>query len=517
MKSIYYLTLGLIFLIISCSDREWNNPYDTACSAESWVPSIYYIAQGDDYGDLTYNPYITIVWFNPVQKFDHVIIERAIGSDVFTEVAKCEYGVEKWIDNDITRGGELHKYRIYAEAGNNKSIIEEEEITPVLLADLDIQFENLTYTSVTCIVSVDDGGGPINHYDLSWSMVADFSEIEGEYHKWDDPGESFTYDVQLEDNTKYYFQATAQSCNSERNLEISYSDIYTITTPRITHIVWDEDQRLLSTDEYYTIVEIDNLIINDNVEITNYGTSQLVLNVADSLVLGKNVVIRVRNGYYENAPTNSINDFNFPSNDQYFLAPNTFGKGGRGGNGTGNGGGGGGGYGGGAGGSAEFYGSPGEPNGGDGGAGSQYTSGGAGGGQYYLGKEGFAICGGGGNGGNSEGSNSDENTYGGGGGGYGGGVLVINANKIIYDVDNPPKFLVSGQKGGNDGYQGLHNGIDGEGGLLIINCPTYSPNLNHYNLDESTYGDHNTTYGEDNGHGIITGNPTRVFINGVLQ
>lgn len=516
MKNKFQLIIAALIFLNSCSDREWDNPYDSACPEDSWTPDIFYVVQGDNYGDATFDPNITIEWFNPLEKFDHVIIERAIGNNVYSKIAECKYGVDKWIDNNITRGGELHKYRIYAEAGENKSLISTEEITPILLAGLEVEVIDLTYNLATIRVNVDKRGGQTGNHTITWSKDAIFEETQWQHYS-DDPGESFIYEIQLEENTTYYFYISVYNYDSERNGEYSNSEVIAITTPKLTHIVWDEDQKLFPTSEYYTIVEINNLIISDNIEIINYGTSQLILNVADSLILGKNTVIRVRNGYYENAPTNPIIDFNYPSNDEYFLAPNTFGKGGKGGNGSGNGGGGGGGYGGGAGGSAEFYGSPGESNGGDGGAGSQYIAGGSGGGRYYLGKDGFAICGGGGNGGNSDGSNSDESTYGGGGGGYGGGVLIINANKIIYDINNPPKFLVSGQKGGNDGYQGLNNGNNGEGGLLIINCQTYNPNSIHYNLDESTYGGHNTTYGEDNGHGIVTGNPTRIFINGILQ
>ena len=50
------------------------------------------------------------------------------------------------------------------------------------------------------------------------------------------------------------------------------------------------------------VYEFENLTINDNVEITSNGISQLVIYVNGTLTLGKNVTIRVRNGYYANTP-----------------------------------------------------------------------------------------------------------------------------------------------------------------------------------------------------------------------
>jgi hypothetical protein len=67
--------------------------------------------------------------------------------------------------------------------------------------------------------------------------------------------------------------------------------------------------------------------------------------------------------------------------------------------------------------------------------------------------------------------------------------------------------LVSGQKGG----AGYNSGANGEGGLLIIQVQSYHSNSVHWNLDSSTHGNHpaGTTNG---GHGVVTGNPQKVFV-----
>ncbi|MEE4197547.1 MAG: hypothetical protein V2I54_07880 [Bacteroidales bacterium] len=510
MKKIYIILFIISLIYVACDNREWDNPYDPECELELWSPFNLKASQNN------YEDAICLIWDVSSDNFSEYVIERSVNYEDFMIVASIDNTNLEWKDVNVNKGGKIHKYKLYAKANNNESNFVETEITPYFTPELNIEINNITETSATCIVNVNDGGGPINHYGLEWSKDNSFSNIEGSFDNWEDCGESFIYELSLDDNTNYYIRAWAHINHSDKDGGMGYSDIYSFTTPKITHIIWNEDQQLKSSSGYYySLVEIDNLIIRDNVEVTSYGISQIILKVSDSLILGKNAVIRVRNGYYENAPTNPIIEFNYPSNDEYFLAPNTFGKGGNGGSGVGIGGGGGG-YGGGSGGYHEAYGYSGEPNGGDGGNSSISGFVGEGGGRYRLGKDiSGNAAGGGGNGG--AGANYISTSYGGGGGGYGGGVLVIIANHIVFNEAYPPKFLVSGQKGGADGYQGLNDGENGEGGLLIINCPNYINNPNHYNLEQGTYGEHLTTYDEDNGHGVITGNPTRVFINGAIN
>jgi len=314
--------------------------------------------------------------------------------------------------------------------------------------------------------------------------------------------------------------------------------------------------------DFAGIYEFDNLTIDDNVEVTSNGISQLILYVKGTLSIGKNSVIRVRNGYYPDSPQNSIRRLSSLNlqlsglevpNKPFRIYPNMFGKGGNGGDGGDGsnpysfwwynpcnrgqyyktqgypgGGGGGGGYGGGEGGSGgrsssglclldqctwAHWGS----TGGDGACCGGGSGGHPGCGQV-LGQDGSVVAdaniniaspgSGNGNGGNSDTYNR------GGGGGYGGGVLIIIANDIAFDPLYPPKYLVSGQKGGINTTYGsdAYDGQNGEGGLLVIQSPGYNPSKQHWNLNENTYG--TRTYPSINGgHGIQTGNPTSVFVN----
>ena len=101
---------------------------------------------------------------------------------------------------------------------------------------------------------------------------------------------------------------------------------------------------------------------------------------------------------------------------------------------------------------------------------------------------------------------------GGGGGGYGGGVLVIAAGSIKVNPGNIPCFIVSGQVGGKGGYPDGKDGENGEGGLLVIETNSYRPSLSHWNIGTGSIECNNP--GINGGHGTVTGNPQKVFING---
>ena len=74
--------------------------------------------------------------------------------------------------------------------------------------------------------------------------------------------------------------------------------------------------------------------------------------------------------------------------------------------------------------------------------------------------------------------------------------------------------MVLGQDSGScgSGTNYALNGDNGRGGLLMIHCPHYLASPIHWNLDSQKYGVHDPSI-QNGGHGIITGNPQKVFIN----
>lgn len=304
-------------------------------------------------------------------------------------------------------------------------------------------------------------------------------------------------------------------------------------------------------EEYAGVYEYEDLTLSPGVHVTSSGISHLVIKVKGTLTVGEGAEIRVRNGYYPEAPSYPVSMYNRATvktsgvkKDGYRLYPNTYGQGGDGGAGGrgsegysskvhGHGGdGGAGGYGGGAGGAggssptSSKSGYSGRDNGGNGGARSALE--GFGGGATDVGKDGAngkhaGNAGGGGGGNGGYGGSGGSNAYGvgrggagGGGGGYGGGVLTIIADRIVIQ-STKPCFLVSGQQGGYTGRTGNagENGKPGEGGMLLIESNSYSYQESHWNIEIPNiypYDVERPSYG--GGHGLLIGGPQKVFING---
>jgi hypothetical protein len=339
-----------------------------------------------------------------------------------------------------------------------------------------------------------------------------------------------------------------------------------------TNEIWTNSQVLgpnLTAYPFAGVYQFAGLTLGDNVELTSSGLSHMVIAVRGTLTLGSNVVIRVRNGYYPGAPSNVLSNvtwdnLNTLGSDAGFLRlyPGFYGRGGDGGKGSdgschhanagsdvycgGAGGGGGGGFGGGTGGTGGGSCSPSEcgwgnsgdsgygwgSSGGDGGYGSitfdyrfyGYTAGGGsgapGGRDTSIGwnagsggTDNVAFTGGGGGGGGGNGGDGGGGAWaqlasggdGGGGGGYGGGVLTVIADTIVYASGAPPRFLVSGQM------HGYPNGQNGEGGMVIIQASNAAAVTNYCMLGYSTYGINDLPSLTNGGHGIVTGDPQRVF------
>ncbi|MBE0650041.1 MAG: hypothetical protein IH595_04285 [Bacteroidales bacterium] len=467
---------------------------------------------------------ITLSWTNPSEKVDGVVIERAIGNGASSKVAELNYGTVTWIDKNIQEGGVLYTYKIYAVAGQNKSEISEKQITPILPPKVSVKIDNIKSDSATVSVHIENEGGKVNYYEIMLSKTPDFKDLAIDYSDFSNPDSIISKRFKLEDTTTYYTKVRIQS-HYNSNLEDTTVEGETFTTPLTPKITWNTNHLIVNPGDslFYSKIEADTLVIGDSVEVDNYGTSEVIIDVK-VLIMGKNSVIRVRNGYYSGAPANPINDFVYKPDTE--LYPNVYGKGGNGGNGVYLGGGGGGGFGGGQGGQpgagfSGYYETAGHSNGGDGGNGGGYSFAGTGGGRFHVGLDGGYESGGGGNSGKGN-SFFGLIAPGGGGGGYGGGVLLINTSEIIWDQTNAPKyapkFLVSGQKGGQGGSPGGNDGQNGQGGILIINNQKGSLWNSMWDLAwPETYGTHDENWNTDTGHGVVTGGPSKVYINGTQE
>jgi hypothetical protein len=126
-----FISLIILVTLISCGKKEWNNPYDEESSPYlDWAPFIS-INQVDEA--------VVLEFYSKVTNFDSYVIERSVDNGAFSKVASPTKTSTSWTDNNITSGGKLHKYRIYAKAGNNRSDFTETEITPFLKPKLSIE------------------------------------------------------------------------------------------------------------------------------------------------------------------------------------------------------------------------------------------------------------------------------------------------------------------------------------------------------------------------------------------
>ena len=88
------------------------------------------------------------------------------------------------------------------------------------------------------------------------------------------------------------------------------------------------------------IYQCDSLTIGDNVEVTSSNISHLVIKVNGTLTLGRSAAIRVRNGFYPNAPALALTNFTTDNLQTlgldvggFRVYTNAFGEGGAGGSG----------------------------------------------------------------------------------------------------------------------------------------------------------------------------------------
>lgn len=141
-----FLLLGLL---ISCEEKEFNNPYDPTTSPELWAPNDLKINQ------ISYSQ-IKLLWNQEEQNIDGFKIDKKAGNDNW-EIAIANINKNKleWIDNFTVQPNISYTYRVYAYAGDNQSSIISGGI---LTADLPIVKTNPFYLISDNIAM---GGGKI--------------------------------------------------------------------------------------------------------------------------------------------------------------------------------------------------------------------------------------------------------------------------------------------------------------------------------------------------------------------
>ncbi len=110
---IAFFTTFVCLLLISCDNRDWDNPFDPDCPKELFTPSNFTATQE---GTL-----VKLTWSQSNTQITGFIIERSIdGGATWSSVATPSKTELTWSDSNLP-GGKEYKYRLTAKAGSNSS------------------------------------------------------------------------------------------------------------------------------------------------------------------------------------------------------------------------------------------------------------------------------------------------------------------------------------------------------------------------------------------------------------
>jgi hypothetical protein len=161
------LTSLFFLLLITCKERNSDNPFDTDCPKEVFTPSDFTAEQQ--------GIYIKLTWSQVTANFSGFVINRNENDGTMTEVARTDKAVTSWSDNKIV-GGTKYSYQLYAFAGANLSNAKEATITtPVSVATITTlsSASNITPNSAVMGGNVtSDGGATVTERGICYGTSA---------------------------------------------------------------------------------------------------------------------------------------------------------------------------------------------------------------------------------------------------------------------------------------------------------------------------------------------------------
>ncbi len=220
-----YISTGLIIILFStCSEKEWDNPYDSDCPASQFTPYSLKANQTD-------NTTIELTWSNYESRIDGFYIERKNGNTSWSRVSQLiNEESRSWSDTEFQPGTE-YNYRIYASAGDNTSEYISTLITTLKSkpAVVIVSVEAVSESEIKCICKINDnGGGNIINRGVYWNTTDDSYGT-----KVSSSETSTTYSVTIKDleyGVTYYISAFASNEEEEGNgnqttIKITVNDI----------------------------------------------------------------------------------------------------------------------------------------------------------------------------------------------------------------------------------------------------------------------------------------------------
>jgi hypothetical protein len=231
------LTSLFFLLLITCKERNSDNPFDTDCPKEVFTPSDFTAEQQ--------GIYIKLTWSQVTTNFSGFVINRNENDGTMTEVARTDKAVTSWSDNKIV-GGTKYSYQLYAFAGANLSNAKEATITtPVSVATITTlsSASNITPNSAVMGGNVtSDGGATVTERGICYGTSANPTTANSKAAMGNGTGAFSSTVSGLTANTKYYAKSYAiNSFGVTYGAEISFTTLQvlpaTVSTTAATGIL----------------------------------------------------------------------------------------------------------------------------------------------------------------------------------------------------------------------------------------------------------------------------------------
>ena len=205
-----WLIFCISVLLFTCTDRTFDNPYDSKVSKESWAPQDFQLeVKGNNGARLT--------WSQTNTRIEGYILTKKInGSEQILELDASDRSYEDTEANPDTQNKRKVEYFLKAKAGETFSLefkVEGEFPVPPKLATLtSTAAQSITYYSATGGGFIeDDGGSAITAKGICWNTSGDPDLSDHIVPLADGNGTgTFTIDLtNLPSKTRFYMRAFA--------------------------------------------------------------------------------------------------------------------------------------------------------------------------------------------------------------------------------------------------------------------------------------------------------------------